>query len=158
MNTDNKQWYAGPPTPIAWSSMKTAIVGDTSYFMGGNIGGSNTNKVFSVSLPALVSQLNSDSSAKDTQTWKELPQLSVESAIPLAISGSLLAVGGWGKGGSSTALHLYQPDAGQWVKVADMPTKPQNPTCIMITDNELLVAGGYDGYNNLATMNIAKVL
>ena len=35
MNTDTKQWYAGPPTPIAWSSMKTATAGDVCYFMGG---------------------------------------------------------------------------------------------------------------------------
>ena len=88
MNTDTKQWYTGPPTPTAWGSMKTAIVGDVCYFMGGSIGMYYTNKVYSVSLPALVSQLNSDSSAKDTQTWKELPQLPVTHAAPLSISGS----------------------------------------------------------------------
>ena len=38
MNTDTKQWFAGPPTPTAWTSMKTAIVGDICYFMGGLIG------------------------------------------------------------------------------------------------------------------------
>ena len=107
-----------------------------------------TNKVYSISLPSLtlISQLNSDSSAKDTQTWKELPQLPVTKAAPLSISGSLLAVGGWDKGGSSAAVHLYQPDAGKWVKVADMPTPRYTPTCIMISDKELLVAGGCMGY------------
>ena len=73
MNTDTKQWYAGPPTPVAWSSMKTAIVGDMRYFMGGTIEGiDDTKEVYSVSLPALISQLNSGSSAKDTQIWKEI--------------------------------------------------------------------------------------
>ena len=78
--------------------------------------------MYSVSLPALVSQLNSDSSAKDTQTWKELPQLPVTCAAPLSISGSLLAVGGDKDLKAVSALHLYQPDAGQWVKVADLPS------------------------------------
>ena len=33
MNTDNKQWFAGPATPSSWSHMNTAIVGDTCYFI-----------------------------------------------------------------------------------------------------------------------------
>ena len=159
MNTDNKQWYAGPPTPIAWTSMKTAIVDDTCYFMGGYIDGNGyTNNVYSVSLPTLVAQLNSDSSAKETQTWKVLPQLPVARAAPLSISGSLLAVGGYDKlkDDSCTSLHLYQPDAGQWVKVADMPTPRQTPTCIMITDKELLVAVGWHR-DRLTTLDIAQI-
>ena len=153
MNTDTEQWYAGPPTPVAWSGMKTAIVGDTCYFMGGGSEGGYTNKVYSVSLPALISQLNSD---KDTQTWKELPQLPVTLAAPLSISGSLLAVGGWDKDASSTALHLYQPDAGQWVKVADMPTQRCYCTCTMIANKELVVAAGYHN-DLLKTMDIAQI-
>ena len=142
MNTDTKQWYAGPPTPRALSSMKTATAGDVCYFMGGGIEGSYTNKVYSVSLPALVSQLNSDSSAKDTQTWKELPQLPVIQHAPLSISGSLLAVGGYKNRKAVSALHLYQPDAGQWVKVGDLSSPRRLSTCVMISDKELLVAGG----------------
>ena len=155
MNTDTKQWYAGPPTPAAWSIMQTAIVGDTCYFMGG-IDKIYTNKVYSVSLPALVSQPNSDSSAKDTQTWKELPQLPVTAAAPLSISGSLLAVGGYKDPKAVSALHLYQPDAGQWVKVADMPTRRSYCTCTMIANKELIVAGGvHNGLLN--TMDIAQI-
>ena len=144
MNTDTKQWYTGPLTPIAWSQMKTAIVGDTCYFIGGHTEGSCfTNKMYSISLSALIFQLNSDSSAKDTQTWKEIPVLPVSYAAPLSISGSLLAVGGRDKDDNAvSAIHLYQPDAGQWVKVADMPTPRYQCTGIMITDKELLVAGG----------------
>ena len=161
MNTDNKQWYTGPPTPIGWTCMKTVIVDDMCYIMGGVIEGVYTNKVYSVSLPALVSQLDSDSSAKDTQTWKELPQLPVTRAAPLSISGSLLAVGGRDKYYRTvSALHLYQPDAGQWVKVADMPTPRYNCTCITISNNKLLVFGGWDGGSSLALaiMDIAQVL
>ena len=156
MNTATKQWYAGLPTPTAWTEMKTAVVGDVCYFMGGFIKGTDsTNKAYSVSLPALVSQLNSDSSAKDTQTWKELPQLPVKFVAPLSISESLLAVGGRDKYDRTvSALHLYKPDAGQWVKVADMPTSRFCCTSIMITDNELLVAGGY---GESASMYIAQM-
>ena len=157
LNTDTKQWYAGYPTPIPWTSMKTAVVGDTCYFMGGATEGFATRKVYSVSLPALVSQLNSDSSAKDTQIWKELPQLPVKSAAPITISGSLLAVGGMDNKIVSK-LHLYQPDAGQWVKVADMPTPRYNCTCTAINNSELIVAGGYKNTDMSAQVHLAKIL
>ena len=157
MNTDIKRWYTGSQTPIAWSNMKTAIVGDTCYSMSGLIEGIvYTNKVYSVSLQALISQLNSDSSAMDTQTWKELPPLPVTCAAPLSTSGTLLAVGEEGE--DSKAVHLYQPDAGQWVKVADMPRAHDSCTCTMITDKELLVAGGWDVRNQrLASTDIAQI-
>ena len=117
MNTDIKRWYAGPPTPIAWSSMKSAIVDDMCYFMGGTIEGTGeTNKAYSVSLPALISQLNSDSFAEDTQTWKKLPPLPVKGIAPLSVSGSLLVVGGIYEAAST--LHLYQPDAGEGCRYA----------------------------------------
>ena len=96
MNTETKQWYIGPPTPVAWDDMKATIAGDTCYYMGGCIEVTGyTTKVYSVYLPALISQLNADSSTtKDTQIWKELPRLPVTRAAPLSLRGSLLAVGG----------------------------------------------------------------
>ena len=159
MNTNTKVWYVGPPTPIAWSSMKTTIAGDVCYFMGGAIDSVYTNRVFSVSLPALVSQLNYDSSAKDTQTWKELPQLTVTRAAPLSVSGSLLAVGGEDKDYKAMrTLNLYQPDAGQWVKAADMPTQRYaGCTCIITDAGELLVAGGWANYEYLVNMDTAQI-
>ena len=139
MNTNTKQWYAGPRTPIAWDDMKTAVVGDMCYYMGGT----HTGNVYSVSLPALVSQLNSDSCAKDTETWTKIPQLQVTNAAPLSISGSLVAVGGVDKDRKTVStLHLYQPDTRQWVKVADMPTARRGCTCLMITDKDIFVTGG----------------
>ena len=158
MNTNTKVWYAGPPTPRAFSMMNTAIVGNMCYFMGGGGEGGYTTKVYSVSLPALDSQLNSDSTAKDTQTWKELPQLPVAYAVPLSISGSLLAVGGYKDRKAVSALHLYQPDAGQWVKVGDLPSPRCLSTCVMISEKELLVAiGGTSLCNSLNSVELAEI-
>ena len=158
MNTDNKLWYVACPTPIIWNSMKTAIVDDTCYFMGGYIGDhpNKNGKVYSVSLPALVSQL--DSCAKDKEMWKEIPQLPVQHAAPVSISGSLLAVGGHEAHlyEAVSAIHLYQPDAGQWVKVLDMPTQRYDCTSIMTTDQELFIAGGRCSYQ-LTCVDIAQI-
>ena len=148
MNTDSKQWYAAPPTPTPWSRMRTAIVGDTCYFMGGYTGGCivATTVVYSVSLPALISQLRSLDSrerGKQHQIWKEIPRLQTTRSTPLSIRGSLFAVGGVDRDDKAvTAILLYQPDTGEWVKVGDLPTPRYWSTCAMITDTEMLVAGG----------------
>ena len=151
MDTINKQWYTGPPTPTAWTNMKTATVGDTCYFMGGYTSekgeciGTVTNKVYSVSLSALTSQLlNPKSVTKGKgQIWKEVSELQVFRSTPLSINGSLLALGGW-KGHAVTAIHLYQPETGEWVKVGDLPPQHDECTSVMISDREILVAGGWE--------------
>jgi N-acetylneuraminic acid mutarotase len=160
LNINSKQWYAGPPTPTPWSSMKTAIVGDTCYYMGGFTGEScvPTAEVYSVSLPALVSQLHSQDSrerGKQHQIWKEISGLQTTRSTPLSISGSLLAVGGEDKDGHAvTTIHLYQPDTEEWVKVGDLPTPRYDCTCAMITDREMLVTGGRD---DLSKSDIALI-
>ena len=148
MNTGTKQWYAAPPTPTPWGGMKTAIVGDTWYFMGDYTDASrkSINEVYSVSLPALVPQLHpQDSRGRDKhQVWKEIPGLPITRSTPLSINGSLLAVGGMDKGDTSvTAIHLYQPDTGQWVKVGDLPNPRYSCTCAMVAEKAIFVAGGW---------------
>ena len=144
MNTDSKQWYAVPPIPTPWS-VRTAVVGDTCYFMGGYTG-RFTTEAYSVSLPALISQLPSLDSrerGKQHQIWKVIPGLQTILSTPLSIRGSLLAVGGRDRDNKAvSAILLYQPDTGEWMKVGDLPTPRYNCTCAMITDTEMLVAGG----------------
>ena len=117
--------------------------------MGGVTGfGLATTEVYSVSLPALISQLYiPHGSGKIGQIWKEIPGLQTTLSTPLSISGSLLAVGGMEMDGKAvTAIHLYPPDTGEWVKVGDLPTPRHRCTCAMIADREMLVAGGKDNY------------
>ena len=149
-STDAKQWHTGQPTPTPWYSMKTAIMGDMCYFMGGctstyTLGSCATDSVYCVSLPALISQAQSWVSRESSHpAWKEICGLGIQYSAPLSISGSLLAVGGHDIASRDgiTAIHLYQPDTGEWVKVGDLPTPRRNCTCAMITNREILIAGG----------------
>ena len=158
LNTGTQQWSVGLRTKEAWRSMKTAVVGDVCYFMGGFIKDDvrPTNIVYSVSLPALISQLDpKNPSQRDTQVWKQVSKLHLTWSTPLSISGSLLAVGGEDKDRKPVSgIHLYQPDTGEWVKVGDLLSPRQDCTCIMITDSKILIAGGWDGVR-LKSVDIA---
>ena len=141
MNTNSKQWYAGPPTQTPWSYMRTAVVGDTCYFMGGIISEYSTDKVYTVSLSFLTSGLTSKEPRKNkSPMWSEISGLHLTDSTPLSISGSLLAVGGRNKDRIvMTAIHLYQPDAGKWVKIGNLLTRKRDCICAKITDKERCV-------------------
>ena len=145
MNTDCKQWYSGPPTPIPWNSMKTAMVEGVAYFMGGlDYTKSATEDMYCVKIQTLISHITSKASrGTENVKWKVIPRLNLTLSTPLSIRGSLLSVGGKDKDGKAvTTISLYQPDREEWVKVGDLPSPYYRCTCAMTTDREIIVAGG----------------
>ena len=163
MNINSKTWYDGPQTCVPWYWMKTALVGDECFFMGGYtrinaFSAVATTKVYCMSLLNLVSNLHSDE--REGQLWNVIPGLQVAHSTPLSISGSLLTVGGRDKDHNAmTAIHLYQTGAGEWMKIGDLPTPRFNCTCTLLNPNrEVLVAGGHDCDNvRLNSIAIAKI-
>ncbi len=161
LNTDSKQWYTGPPTPIPWSSMKTTVVGNMAYFMGGvsktnNSATENIHCVYHICIDTLISHITSNTSSEaDKEIWKQIPGLQLANSTPLSIRGSLLALGGRDKDYEAvTAIHLYKPDSGAWVKVGDLPSARYNCTCAMTTDREIIVAGGKYFVNSMKSMDL----
>ena len=157
MNTSSKQWHtvSTAPAPIAMTYMWTAVVGDICYFMRGMDNGIDTDVVYSVSLPALISQVNSKGE-KDTQIWKRTSGLGLYYSTPLSIGGSLLALGGK-DGQPVTSILYYQPETGEWVKVGDLPFPRFNCTCARITDGEILVVGGEDNQTVFKNTDLARL-
>ena len=160
MNVHTKQWTDGLFTPITWSYMRAAVVGDMCYFMGGYVSGVYTNTVYVVSLPLLIlSQFRSNSGETDSEIWKEMPEFHLTRSTPLNISGSLCAVGGRdGDDRAVSGIHLYRPDTGEWVKAMDLPTPRFGCTCTSITKEILLVAGGNEGGHRLKRVDVAKIV
>ena len=159
MNSNSKHWYTAAPAPTALTHMKTAVVGDTCYFMGGYDNGHVTDEVYSVSLSGLASQVNSNKSGeKDSSLWKRIFGLGHDYSTPLFIGGSLLALGGWVRNDQNvtSAIHHYQPETGEWMKVGDLPSPRRDCTCARITDEQILVVGGKDGKTILRSTELAS--
>lgn len=117
-----------------------------------------------MSFPAMISQLGCSSSEHSSETseqpqiWREISGLQIKRSSPLSIGGSLFAVGGEGEDHNAvTAIHLYRPVTGDWVKVGDLPTPRYDCTCVMIKDKEMIVAGGEDDENLLRRCDIALI-
>ena len=160
LDTTTRQWYSAAPLPQRCTRMKSALVGDTLYLMGGSDGSNPVEKVFTVSLPALIRQATTPSEAASPATtrmlWQTLPPTPLGYSAPLALRGSLLAIGGMDdKGKRSSAIHLYQPSTREWVKVGDLPITRGSCVCTLLPSGEILVLGGRDDYGttrvNMAT-------
>ena len=164
MNTTNKQWFTATPLPVGRHTMTSVVVGDECYFMGGftrSTGGysglAGNKEIPHVSLPAITSQTVSQHPINPAQ-WHTLPDTPLEFSAPLALHGSLLALGGCHDGQHrSSAIHLYQAERRQWVKVGDLPTARSHCSCTLLPSGEILVAGGWDEKGRISRVDVATV-
>ena len=139
LDISSNQWYRAPSTPVPWSRMKSAFVGDTWYLMGG-YENRRTDQVYSVSLPVLISHINNTSA----RVWKTISSLGLCYSTPVCMGESLLAVGGrktQSLKAVSTIFH-YTPDSdGQWTEVGQLIIPSYDNICT-VTSNFCIVAGG----------------
>ena len=145
--------------------MTSAIVGEKCYFMGGftDQHGQPNKQVFHVSISAITSQAPSQSAITPVQ-WHTLPDTPLGLSAALALHGSLLTVGGrhsskdHSSKDRSSAIHLYQPGSGQWVKVGDLPTARDACSCTLLPSGEILIAGGFSSYANYTSrVDVASI-
>ena len=138
----SRRWYIAQSLPNQRSKLKSTLIGNTLYLMGGfDHTLSATKTVYHVDLNELVAKAHSN---LDTPTlWQTLQEAPLEWSAPLSIGRSLLAVGGRDdRANPSSSIYLYQPDTRRWVKVGDLPTARYCCTCSVLPSGEVIVAGG----------------
>ncbi len=141
LDVASRRWYIAQSLPNPRSSLKSTLIGNTLYLMGGWDHTRKTKTVYHVDLNELIAKALSN---LDTPTlWQTLPEVPLVWSAPLSIGRSLLAVGGQDdRDNPSSSIHLYQPDTRRWVKVGDLPTARYNCTCSVLPSGEVIVAGG----------------
>lgn len=146
LDISSNQWFSAASAPATWSGMKSVIVEDVMYVMGGYADGP-TEKVFSVSLPALASQISSTSSSSTPHDmWKTVSTLGHRHSSPLCLAGSLLALGGSSNKTFKVlpTIHRFLPDTEEWVVAGQLPSPLRQCTCTLTLEGQLLVIGGSD--------------
>ena len=148
LDVASRRWYIAQSLPNPRSDLKSTLIGNTLYLMGGFDHTSPTKTVHHVDLDELVAKALSN---LDTPTlWQTLQKVPLVRSAPLSIGRSLLAVGGEDP---SSSIHLYQPDTSWWVKVGDLPTARYSCTCSVLPSGEVIVVGGQTNlYTNIQTV------
>ena len=154
-NTSMNQWLAVSSLPTRYGFLTSAIMNDYGYLV------MNSKQVFRFSLPDIVSQTVDQSTAsKLPALWCRLPDTLLEGSAAIDLRGYLLVVGGSHDNGTrSTDIHLYQPESEQWTKVGDLPNACHCCSCVVLPSDELLVAGGDEGYGQPTSQaDVASVI
>ncbi len=148
LDVASRRWYIAQSLPNPRSGLKSTLIGNTLYLMGGwDHTALAIKTVHHVDLNELVAKALSN---LDTPTlWQTLQEVPLVYSAPLSIGRSLLAVGGRDdRINPSSSIHLYQPDTRRWVKVGDLPSARYCCTCSVLPSGEVIVAGGHtDNYN-----------
>ena len=140
LDVASRRWYIAQSLPYPRSDLKSTLIGNTLYLMGGFDDTRAIKTVHHVDLNELIAKALSN---LDTPTlWQTLQEVPLVFSAPLSIGRSLLAVGGRDGDNSSSSIYLYQPDTRRWVKVGDLPTARYRCTCSVLPSGEVIVAGG----------------
>ena len=135
LNTQENQWHATMATPLPWSVMRSAVVGDVLYSMGGHIeGGIAADCIYSVSLKDLVGY----SEKVESEIWRKIKIDCSVFSVPANINGYLHVCGGLG----SQSIRRYIPQTEEWLVVGDLPQTLCKSAVTMTSAGELFVAGG----------------
>ena len=143
LDVPSLRWYIAESLPNPRSSVKSTLIGNTLYLMGGWDHTRPTKVVYKVDLNELITKAVSKQATPTL--WQVISDTPLNRSAPLNVGGSLLAVGGWDdRNTPSSSIHLYQPDTRRWVKVVDLPTARYDCTCSVLPSGEVIVAGGRD--------------
>ena len=142
MNVQSGSWHFAQSLPRPISQLKSTLIGDTLYLMGGwenpNFA---TKAVYKVDLNKLTSRV-----MIMPTPWEVIEDTPLSCSAPLNVRGSLYAVGGHNYGSPNSSIYIYQPDIRRWVKVGDLPTARWNCTCSVLPSGEVLAAGGQTNF------------
>ena len=141
LDVASRRWYNAQSLPNPRSELKSTLIGNTLYLMGGwDLTMRPTKTVHHVDLNELISKALSN---LDTPTlWQTLQEVPLVGSAPLSIGRSLAVGGRDDRDNPSSLIHLYQPDTRRWVKVGDLPTARYHCTCSVLPSGEAIVAGG----------------
>jgi len=160
LNVFTNQWSTGPSTPIPWEIMKSTVIDDIWYLMGGmGISGDEPSpsklcEVYCISLKSLVTEAQEEGSG----VWKEIPPLFGFYSAPINIDGSLYAVGGSDTEfeESNSMICYYESEHNMWVKAGQLPFPKSDCACV-VSSNKLYIIGGWDGKAALKSFLSANI-
>ena len=157
LDVASRRWYIAQSLPNPRSELKSTLIGNTLYLMGGwDQTGGATKTVHHVDLNELIAKALSN---RNTPTlWQTLQEVPLVRSAPLSIGRSLLAVGGCDdRDNPSSSIHLYQPDTRRWMKVGDLPTARYFCTCSVLPSGEVIVAGGRTKFSFIQTVDFFSI-
>ena len=146
MSIEHLLWSTCPQLPVPCSRLSAVVHQGTIYLAGGMMEHGTSPRVFSCSLPYLLSSLHAPSgtSRPAHHIWQEAATLPVSQSTLVSFGDNLLAVGGRDPFGHPTNdVHVYYPHSHSWI-IFDQMKVHRRAMCFAATlQNSVVIVGGY---------------
>ena len=157
---NGSHWTFAQPLPMCYYDLKSAILDQCWYLVGGKSGSPADNvqekAVHYTSLDSLLASCQPSETSQPSSVWKRLTDVPFRFSSTAAFGGRLIAIGG-GIAPLSSAIHAYSSHTCSWVRVGDMQFVTSSPCSVVLPTGELMVMGGFDSIRFTSMRNASKV-
>ena len=156
---NGSHWSLAQPLPMSYRDLKSAILNQHWYLMGGN-GPYGTNKraVHYASLDSLIASGRSSEISQPSSVWKRLTDAPYPLSTTAVFGSRLIAVGGGEVAPLSSTIYAYSFQTNSWIHVGDMPFAASNISSVVLPTGELMVMGGYDDCVPMRNNNLKAII
>ena len=150
MDTRARVWSTVASLPHPFAGTSSVICGDHLYLLGGWHDKDTTKSVLTCSLTELLQ------SSSSSPVWHRVADSPACYSTCAAVSGELLAVGGYDENGQvTTAVHKYTPTTNSWRLISNMATARWLCLVAVLPSSELMVVGRRKDGNDVDNIEIA---
>ncbi len=164
LDIQNKQWFEAPPLPIGVSFMCMAA-SDKSVFLCGGLGESGAVcDLIMADVQTLVESAKSGVSGSDINVWKRPTKLPSVRSGCVVVQNKLVTFGGISFGGGqnndkcNSSVFCWNEEENTWVKLGLLPFSLSSMSGITITQNKVMLIGGYTNTRSWITSLSREVL
>ena len=135
-------WSFAQPLPVGYFDLKSVILDQHWYLMGGSRNSSRQeNVVQCISLNLLLASCQPSETSQSLSIWKILPNTPHRFSTPAVFGRRFMAIGGGGHHQSSS-VHAYSFQTNSWIYIGDMPFVASSTCSVVLPTGELMVVGG----------------
>ena len=143
---NGNHWSFAQTLPISYRDLKSAILDQHWYLMGGVIGHllstyKYNTAVHYASIDSLIASCQPSEISQPSSVWKRLtgaPHIHSSTAV---FGGRLIAVGGKNYPYDTLNIHAYSFQTNSWIHVGDTLFKSSNTCSLVLPTGELMVVG-----------------
>ena len=149
-------WSFAQPLPVRQSVLKSAILDQHWYLMGGE--GElfvQNNAVHYTSLDALISSCRPSETSQPSSIWKRLTDVPYQYSSTAVFGSRLIAVGGERLCSPTSTVYAYSFLTNSWICVGDMQFGISCTCSVVLPTGELMIIGGMFGV--FLSANIIKI-
>ena len=141
LNTNTKQWSYATDLPEPLWGASSIVCGNQVFVVGGvNVHVQPTRSVYKCAVDSL---LQSCHPTLQSSLWDRVSDLPVTGPTCVSLCERLILVGGEDSKTRSTAIHMYDQTADEWIIISHMSSGRNQCFAAVVPDNQLIIVGGW---------------